>query len=158
MGGENATTREESTAFETGSPLDQGDSRLAEQLADARQRATKDQPLDASLADEDEDEQQTGNMNTRLAQAPRVREIVGLGDAQLDGGTRDTAKEALGDADASTVIERAAGSIAGSLTRGAARQLLGAAAVLPVTDSGSTTKSAKRAARQPDADSLGWSG
>ena len=48
-GGESSTTKQESTAAETGEILDQGTSRLSELLADARQRAAREQPLDARL-------------------------------------------------------------------------------------------------------------
>ena len=80
-GGESSSTKQESTATESGDPLDQGISPLSELLADARQRAAREQPLDASDSDDEDEEEQQGNRDTRLAQAPLVREATDMGDA-----------------------------------------------------------------------------
>ena len=92
--------------------------------------------------DEDDEEKQQGNKDTRLAQAPLVREATDLGDARVARGVRDSESAIAAESIASTVIERATGSIAGSLTASTARQLLGAAAGMPLVEPGPRSPSA----------------
>lgn len=146
-GGESSSTKQESTATELGDPLDQGSSRLSELLADARQKADRDQLLDANNSD-DEDEQ-AGDQDTHLAQAPLVRKATDLGDARVARGVRDSESTFAAESVTSTIVERATGTIAGSLTASTARQLLGAAAGLPLVDPGPRSPSATRAGRLP---------
>lgn len=149
QGGESPLTRDTSSAIETGVTADQGTSPLADLLADARQRSESNAPVSGNADDED-DEELNGKRSSKLAQAPLVRDKVAMGDSRHGGGVRDTESENESESLASSVIERAAGKLAGSLSRSTASQLFGAAASLPLVDPGPPSAAAKRASRNPN--------
>ena len=118
---------------ETGEPLDRGEQELGDMLADSRQRAESNEPFESGDGQE-RDPQQTGNNDRRLAQAPVVNSETRLRSDNRGGGVRDNPDSIDGDALASEVVKRAAGALAGSVTRGTTGQIAGTLAAMPLVD------------------------
>ncbi len=143
-GGTSAVTLERSATVDPGSRSDQGDARLTDQLAGSRQRAESDSRVDSGRFEEESRDQHQGNMDTRLSKAPLIRQSDQIGNEMFSGGVRDNEEDSTGDAIASTVVERSAGSLAGTLSRATSSQLIGAAAAMPLVDFGPSNSERKR--------------
>ena len=130
----------------TGEPLDRGEQELGEMLADSRQRAEKDEPFESGKGN-DRDPRQTGNNDRRLAQAPVVNSQTRLQPENRAGGVRENPDSLDGDALAAEVVQRAAGALAGSVTRGTTGQIAGALASLPLVDLPSSERASRGKSR-----------
>ena len=145
-GADSPNSYDRATAEQTGPMSDAGVvSDDATQLADNRQRAASEVPLAMGDAeDDDEERKRNGSRNTQLAQGPNLSRQVEMGIGQNTEGQPDSKLGQLSESLAADMIERAAGSVGGTIARGAANGLLQSAAALPVTDFSGSGKSDQR--------------
>ena len=156
-GGESPTTVERWSAQNAGELADQGDSNLAQQLADSRQRASRNSDESSWDEDEEDDEEENkrGNQRTRIAQAPITRSDPGFGlaDNEATAMSPSTKKgEGPSESVAALVSRQATTSIPGSgIGRTASNILLQAATSLPIIESSPSRRAGKGNSKSADA-------
>jgi len=146
-GGKSAVTAERWAADIEGEFANLGKSTLAEQLNDARRRASRSEDISAWDDDEEDDEDELnlrGTRRTRIARAPVTRAAPGFGTAKSDGKSAIKATQA-GDSPTESLsakIQRqATSSLPGSgLGQTAANALLSAATSLPIIESSGASR------------------
>ncbi|MFK7766285.1 MAG: hypothetical protein AB8B55_03505 [Mariniblastus sp.] len=141
-GGEMASTAERWSAETEGEISDQGKSAFAQQLADSRSRASRNEDAASWEEEDDEDEDEKnspGNRRTRVASAPVVRSTDGFGNIKNDGRSmawKTDGADAPSESVTANVARQATASLPGAgIGRTAANVLMQAATSLPIIDS-----------------------
>jgi hypothetical protein len=156
-GGESATTVERWSAQNAGELADQGQSNLAQQLSDSRQRARRSSDESSWNDDEDDEDEENkrGNQRTRIAQAPITRSDPGFGIADSDATAMAPAKtkgDGPSESVATKVSRQATASIPGSgIGRTASNILLQAATSLPIIEASPSRRSGTGNSKSTDA-------
>lgn len=146
-GGESSITAERGSSELPGEYSNKGDSDSAQQFAEQRQRASRNEDVTSWDADEEDDEDEEnlrGTRDTRIARALVINSDPGFGLARADGKSAVKPAEA-GDSPteslATKIQRQATSSVPGTgLGQTAANALLSAATSLPIIESNSSRR------------------
>ncbi len=141
-GGKAAVMAERWAADLKGEFSNRGESNLAEQLSENRQRANRNEAVTRWNTDQEEDEDeenQRGTRRTRVAQAPIIRSDPGFGTAEADGISKAAPADAGESPTESLTVKvqrQASAALPGSgIGQTATNALLQAATSLPIIES-----------------------
>ena len=154
QGGEAPNSTERDSATTPGDFSTQGESEMATELADARQRASRADESGAEFfdeEDEDEEEERRGRQESRIAQAPITRRQPGVGSSRTGEGQalakKDSESESPGESLAANLQRQATSVMPGAgIGRSAANLLVQAATSLPIIESSATRRNDRPAA------------
>jgi hypothetical protein len=146
QGGDQAVSAVRDSAITAGALADRGESDLATELTDSRQRARRgDRERAARNEEDEEDDPREGNRRNRIAKAPTTRAQSGFGNSKnLNGPTvADSSRnsDSPSESSATDLQRRATTALPGSgLGRSATSALLQAATSVPVVESGGSQR------------------